>query len=172
MDRKANVTPQIGNFAVIGTSSVAAYTNNPFAFEWSDGAPTLLEAGTNAGLYLTGQNNGFTITAPAGVLPQTLTVYTGVYESQLLFTAQLSDFSAPVYQDTTTVNLSGQTSVAYTLNYEAASPGQSLIVTMTQQGSPTSPWSNVTLQGRDTRALGRGGGFRRGWFRSRRARRT
>ena len=146
VDRKANVTAQISNEAVIGSNPVSAYSNNPFAFDWTDGAPDSQQTGTSTGLYVIGQNNGFSLTAPADANTRTLTVYTGVYQAQAAFTAQLSDGSAPAFKDASIVNLNGQTSAAYTISYAAASAGKSLIVSVTQAGTGGGPYSNVTLQ--------------------------
>lgn len=146
LDRKANVPAQISSFSLIGSAPIGSYANNPAAFSWSDGSPSAQMTSTTTGVFVTGQNNGFTLRAPADATPRTLTVYAGSYRAQIAFTAALSDFSAPVYQDTSVVSLNGQTAVAYTISYAAASPGQSLFVTVAQAGRGPDPWSNVTLQ--------------------------
>ena len=144
-DRKAHVTPQITG-ASLGLATASSYSNNPFGFTWSDGTPTALEPGTASGVYVTGLGNGFQITAPADTNGRTLTIYSGVYNAQAQMTAELSDGSAPSYTDTSVVNFNGQLSVAYVLNYQAGSPGQSLLATVTQLAGSGDPGANVTLQ--------------------------
>ena len=146
IDRKANANRQLGALSVVGANALESYANNPVGFEWSDGAPTVLQSGNNTGVYVAGQGNGFTFSAAADTSARTLTVYTGVYKAQACLIAQLSDASAPIYQDCSVINNNGQTSAAYTLDYEAASTGQTLNVTITQLGSGSNPFSNVTLQ--------------------------
>jgi hypothetical protein len=60
------------------------------------------------------------------------------------FTAHLSDGSAVDYTDSSLVNTAGVTTLgAYTVTYRAASAGQTLTITFTQN---TSSFGNVTLQ--------------------------
>ncbi len=144
-NRKANTPIQIRNLTVIGSAPALSYTNNPIAFSWSDGSPMVTSSSTGAGLFVTGQGNGFSITVPASTSPQTVTVYTGVYMAQLNVTAQLSDNSAPAYADSSVSSTTGQQTAAYVFTFRAGSPGQFLTVTLTQANASIEPWSNITV---------------------------
>jgi hypothetical protein len=146
IDRRAGSTTQIGTFAVLGKGSVLSYSNNPFPFSWSDASTNSQVSSTATGVYILGQNNGFTLIAPAGTDARILSIYAGVYKAQARLSAQLSDGSAASFVDTSVVNLKGQLSVKYTLNYRAASAGQNLQVTIQQFSPSNDPYSNVTLQ--------------------------
>jgi hypothetical protein len=146
MNRKAGVAATLSDFQLIGTAPVNSYGNNPFGFSWSDGTPTATATGSTTGVYVVGQGNGFTITAPADTTPRTLTVYAGVYKAGASVAVSLSDFSAPQLVNTSVINNAGQLSVAYTLTYQAGSPGQTLTFSIVQNTPPSDPWSNVTLQ--------------------------
>ena len=104
-------------------------------------APTTSATNTTTGVSVSGQNNGFCITAPA-TTPRTLRVYVGVSSAQGKITAQLSDASASAYIDLSLSNGSGAATGVYTFTYTAALPGQTLVVSYTQN----SAGGSVTLQ--------------------------
>ncbi|MFZ0589625.1 MAG: VCBS repeat-containing protein [Bryobacteraceae bacterium] len=145
LDRKAGVTAAISNYTVIGTAPVQGYSDNSFGFSWTDGTPTAQVAGTNTGVFVMGQNDGFTITVPADTTPRTLTVYAGVFEAQASVTATLSDFSAPPVVDTSVTDGTGSLSVAYTITYRAASSGQTLTFSLMEASTPDPTNANITL---------------------------
>ena len=141
-DHKSGVSQQISDYAVVGFGAVSAYAANPVTFIWTDGTPTASASAAN-GVYVSGLNKGFRITAPADTSPRTLRVYAGVWKTQGKLTAHLSDGSAADYVSTGLSN-SGSTSVGvFTLTYHAGSAGQTLVVTYTQA---TNTAGNVTLQ--------------------------
>ena len=143
-NHKSGVTQQISNFTTVGAGSPLRYNNNPTAFSWTDGTPTLSASNSPTGLYLSGQNNGFRITLPADTSVRTLRLYVGVWRTQGRILAQLSDGSAADFTDTSLVNSAGSTTLGvYTFNYSAASSGQTFTVTFTQL---TATSGNVTLQ--------------------------
>jgi hypothetical protein len=144
-NRKAGVAPQISNYAPIGTGAVLRYTNNPNLYSWTGGTPTASAANTPTGIYVVGVGNGFRITAPADATPRTLKVYVGVWAAGGRLEAALSDGSAPAYADASLANASGTSNWVYTLDYRAASPGQTLTVRWTAN-TVSNQWSNVTLQ--------------------------
>jgi hypothetical protein len=140
LNRKAGVTPQLSNYALVGDASAISYNNDPRPVSWSDGTPTVSSANNLNGLYIFGVGNGFSFTAPAGTTPQTVVVHVGGWFSGGTLTAQLSDGSAPKYTNTTT-SVNGSYDQNYTLTYSAGSAGQTLTVTWTM----TSGNGNVTL---------------------------
>jgi hypothetical protein len=137
--RKSGVTAQISSYSEINSGAVFFYNNDPRFLTWTDGTPT--SSATHAdGIYVYGQQHGFSFTAPAGTSTHTLTVHVGGWYSGGTLTAHLSDGSASDFSDTTS-SVNGQYDRNYTLVYNAASSGQSLTVTWEQ----TSGVGNVTL---------------------------
>src|SRR6266566_5707582 len=126
-DHKAAVPQQISNFTEIGTN----YTDNYTAYSWNNGTPTASAIGTRTGVSIHGMTNGFTLTAPADTGARTFKVYVGLYGAQGDFQAYLSDFSAPAYTDTSSSSVFGSVYAVYTLNYTAASAGQTLRIKYT-----------------------------------------
>lgn|GEM_PF-6485110 len=136
---------QISTFSQIGTGTVNWYTNNPTSFSWLDGNPTGIDPNNTAGVWVSGVNNGLSITVPADTTQRTLRVYVGVWKAQGKLTATLSDASATSYTDTTLTNSSGTTTGEYTLKYKANSANQHLTVSFTVQTS-YDPNGNISLQ--------------------------
>jgi hypothetical protein len=145
INRKAGVTPQIGNFAKLGTNAAERFTDNYSSFSWSDGTPAAAVGGTTTGVFTFGLNEGFEITVPADTSMRTLKLYVGLYGAQGNFQAWLTDLSAPAYTDTSLSNL-GNGYAAYTLTYTAASPGQALVVWYRSLNLFDSDFGNLTLQ--------------------------
>src|SRR4029453_17889953 len=102
------------------------YADNYTGFSWSDGTPTVSTTNTTTGVFMPGLTNGFELTLPADTTTRTLKLYVGLYAAQGKFQAWLSDFSARAYADTSLSNFFGNAYAAYTLNYAAASPSQTL----------------------------------------------
>jgi hypothetical protein len=103
-------------------------TNNFSAYGWSDGTPVQTEPGTTTGLFQTGLDGGFEVSLPADTTPRRVRVHVGLYGGESIFGAYLSDFSAAAYIDTSVSNVYGNSYAIYTLDYQAASPGQSLVI--------------------------------------------
>jgi hypothetical protein len=153
VDREGGVSPQISDYTVIGSSNdyLAAYqyVDNVNGYSWTDGTPTMSVTNTHTGVWAYGTpiflGSGFRITAPADSTVRTLKVFVGVYNGGGLFTARLSDGSAPGYTNTSLANIGNGPSGVYTLSYSANSTGQTLVVEYTlaaQRGLDP----NVTLQ--------------------------
>ena len=143
-NRKAGVSPQISNFTSVAGGSALRYTANPTAYTWTDGTPTASASNIATGLYLSGQGQGFRITAPADTTVRTLRVYVGAWQAQAQMLAQLSDGSAVDYVDTSLVHTSGPVTLrVYAFSYSAASGGQNLTVTFTQMNATS---GNINLQ--------------------------
>jgi hypothetical protein len=143
-DHKAGVTPLISNYTVVGSGNVSRFANNPVGYTWTDGGPPNSTAtNTTTGIFTSGLGGGFRITVPADTVQRTLKVYVGAWSSQGKLEAHLSDASAVDYTDTSLVGPPQVTALGvYTLTYRAASAGQTLTVTFTQNSSS----GNVTLQ--------------------------
>ncbi|MEQ1762822.1 MAG: peptidoglycan DD-metalloendopeptidase family protein [Pyrinomonadaceae bacterium] len=144
-NHKVTATQQISDYSVIGTGSIQRYTNNTNSYSWSGGTPTSAANNTTTGVYVIGLNNGFQLTVPADTTQRTLKVYVGLWAAGGKLEASLSDNSSPAYTDTSLINTSDTANGIYTLNYQAASNGQTLTVKWTVD-SIANAWSNVTLQ--------------------------
>src|SRR5262249_31338616 len=141
-DHKANVTQRISNVSIVGTVAPSRYTNNLVGFTWTDGTPTVAANNSATGLFIAGQNKGYSITVPADTTVRKLIIYVGAWQAQGKLVAHLSDKSANDYVDTSVSIASGSMVGVYTLTYSAASSGQTLSVTYTQNTAA----GNVTLQ--------------------------
>ncbi|MFN0277202.1 MAG: peptidoglycan DD-metalloendopeptidase family protein [Pyrinomonadaceae bacterium] len=145
-NHKNGVTQQISNRSVLGSGSVERYTGNPNFYSWSGGTPTASASNTDTGIYVIGLNNGFQVTAPANTTPRTLKMYLGLYAATGRFEASLSDGSDLTYIDTSLSNSGSSSNAVYTLNYRAASAGQTLTIRWTAN-TIFNQFGNVTLQG-------------------------
>jgi Bacterial Ig domain len=147
LNRKNGVTPQIENFTKIGTNVINRFLDGFYtACGWTDGTPIASEGGASAGVYIFGLTNGYSLTVPAGRQSRQLKIYTGLYAARASFQAYLSDASAPAYSDDTMVNIYGNAHRVCTLNYSAASDGQSLTIRYTALNSHDTVFGNLTLQ--------------------------
>ncbi|MCM3874547.1 MAG: peptidoglycan DD-metalloendopeptidase family protein [Pyrinomonadaceae bacterium] len=144
-NHKSSITQQISNYTNIGGGVVQRYSNNPNAYTWTAGTPTASATNTTTGLYVIGLNNGFEINVPADTTTRVLKLYLGLWAARGRLNATLSDGSAAAYVDTSIVNATATTNRVYTLNYQAGTSGQTLIVRWTIT-STFNNWSNVTLQ--------------------------
>jgi hypothetical protein len=117
---------------VAGASMVQTSDPNTPFFSWSDGTPDPNVASTQNFLYNTFVGGGLQFLAPADPTPRILKVYVGLFNSTGRLTAHLGDGSSPDFVDTG-VSSSGYREVVYTINYYAATVGQSLVVTWSLQ---------------------------------------
>lgn len=152
LNRKANVMPQISDFALLDATNGFAYVyqfgDNANGYSWSDGTPIAAVTNTTTGVWAYGTpliGSGFQITAPADTGTRTLKVYVGAFKARGRLEAHLSDGSAPAYVNTSLFNMRNGPSGAYTITYSAASAGQQLIVRWTLL-MPAGADGNVTLQ--------------------------
>ena len=143
-NHKNGVVQQISNYGILGSGTIQQFGNNTNAFTWTGGTPTAT-ANTATGVYVIGLNNGFQITVPADTTSKTLKVYVGLWAAGGRFEANLSDGSAATFVDTSLVNSGGTSNRVYTINYQAGSAGQTLIIKWTAD-TVFNNWSNVTLQ--------------------------
>ena len=124
-DHRSTGGSQISDIALVASGVAVNFNGAPVSYSWSDGVPTVSSSGTTTGIYVKGINNGYEITVPADTTLRTLKVYVGVARARASVEAILSDGSAPMYSDTFE-NTTGSTSQLVTVNYSAASAGQSL----------------------------------------------
>lgn len=152
VNRKASVLAQISNYTLVDASNGFAYAyqfgDNANGYSWFDGTPQASVTNTTTGVWAYGTpqiGSGFRITAPADTTSRTLKVYVGAYAARGKLEAFLSDGSAAGYTNTALFNTMNGPSGVFTLNYAAASAGQTLIVRWTLS-NPFQPNGNVTLQ--------------------------
>ncbi|MEM7220376.1 MAG: putative Ig domain-containing protein [Pseudomonadota bacterium] len=126
-NRKATLpAPIIPDFTTIGGANPQLYTASRADYTWSDGVPTA-SVTTSNGLRMADEGVGLQMVLPADRSPRTLVMYVGVDASSGRFTATLSDNSKPAVIETIT-QASGKRTRRLTINYAAASAGQTLTV--------------------------------------------
>jgi len=141
------VLAQLSNFTSINDGFPAKDTNTSGgAITWNNGTPTLSVTNTKTGLYFTGLENGFQVTAPADLARRRLKIYVWVYGAQGRFRASLSDVSAPPYDNSSLQNVFNVTSGIYTMDYAAASPGQVLTIKFTNADLHDALYGCVALE--------------------------
>jgi len=146
LNRKSGVTQQISNYTALGSGTVVSYSPDPRPISWSDGAPTASSTNNRTGLYVSGLQDGFSITAPADTTTRTLTLHVGGYSSGGTLTAYLSDGSGPAFSDSEADG--GLYNRNFTLVYKASSAGQTLTVAWTMtSGTGTLNLSAAALGG-------------------------
>jgi hypothetical protein len=144
-NHKSGVPQQISNFTKIGTGGVNRYAGSSVSYNWNDGTPTLT-GNTTSGVWRSGVGKGFQITVPADTTDKILKLYVSAWSAEGRLEVTLSDGSAPTYVDTLSSTGSGpNTHAVYTLNYRAASAGQTLTIRWTVLSS-SSGSGNVTMQ--------------------------
>jgi len=146
LNRKADVTAWIGDYTSMGTQPISTYTNHPTSFSWTDGTPEAVVTGTPNGIYATGVDGGFEVVLSADTTLRRARVYAGLYGAAGEFRAFLSDASAPAYVDTSLTNIYGDEAALFTLDYRAASPGQTLVIQHRPHRLYDLIYGNVTLQ--------------------------
>jgi len=137
-NHKANVPAQIGAFTPVGPGADSQSGGGGAIATWSDGTPTPSGTNSQRGIFVAGAGNGFRLTLPADLVTRTVRLYTNVFAARAAITATLSDGSAPAYSDDALVDASdsfdnGAKAGVYTLSYSAASPGQTLAITLTTE---------------------------------------
>ena len=151
-DHKAGITQKISTITKIGSGALTWFNDCPTTFSWTDGTPTPSVVNTPTGINTNGVvGNGFEITVPADTSLKTVKLYVGVWYAQGRLEATLSDGSAPAFIDTSQNKNNGASSALYTINFKAATSGQSLKIRFTIQTQYFSPngnvaWEAVTLQ--------------------------
>jgi len=149
VNRKVTGLSQISNFTTIGAgTSVVRLTDSASKYSWIDGTPTAIVTNTPGGVYINnfdGPGRGFMFTVPADLLSRVLKVYVGEFTASGTLQAILSDNSAPAYSQVLTGAASQTVQGVYTINYAAASVGQTLTVKWTETADLGNN-DNITMQ--------------------------
>ena len=125
---------------MVGTGPLRIYDDDLRPLSWTGGTPTASSSNNLSGVFILGDGNGVTLTAPADTTLRTLIVHVGGWHSGGMFTAHLSDGAAADYTDTSATS-DLQYDRNYTLTYRAGGPGQTLRVTWTMMSGT----SNVNI---------------------------
>lgn len=131
----------ISDFTLAHSSTVYWFDSYK-TYSWSDGSP-VSQASTKTGVYI-GPNNEFRFTVRADTTLRTLRIYWGLQDAVSHLTAQLSDRSAPDYVDTELVSNNGAVYEVTTITYQAASPNQTLAITLATTNDKSG--SNIALE--------------------------
>jgi hypothetical protein len=157
LNRKANVASRLSDFSPVAAPGGYVYTfrfaDNANGYTWTDGTPTASVNNTPTGIWAYGspvEGTGFRLNVPASTNSQTLKVYVGAFDARATFIAYLSDGSASGYTNSTAIDNTGNgPSRVVTINFEAATPNQSLHVLYTlnlNRARGQGGDGNVTLQ--------------------------
>jgi hypothetical protein len=145
-NHRSGASTRIANADRIGGGQTKRYADNFTGYSWTNGVPTPAAAASTTGIFAEGVGEGFEITVPADTTRRQLRVYVGLFASRARFEAALSDNSARTYVDTSLMNVYGSHYRVYTLDYQAASSNQELVVKHTAAESFDTLYGNVTLQ--------------------------
>jgi hypothetical protein len=112
----------------------------PFNFDWTDGAPDATGTAALGGIAAPKLGQGLSFTVPADTSMRRLTIWTSAHFADGTLTAHLSDGSAPDFVQTihalaSSPGPSQNLPAVFTLDYEAASDGQTLTVTWKQSAN-------------------------------------
>ena len=151
-NRKLN-SQQITTFSSIGEGHVDQYADNLVSYNWTDGTPTLSVGGTTTGVFIDKLGSGFQLTLPADKTLRRLKLYVGLFAARGQFEATLSDLSAAPYIHSSFENTYNNATGVYTVEYAAASPGQTLTIRYTSSLLFDPDYGNVTLQAATLRQL-------------------
>jgi Tol biopolymer transport system component len=143
-ETKANGGRQISDLSIVNPDGTPArgfggFPDNtlPFNFSWTDGTPDAAVSGGDVGITAPKVGQGLSFTVPADTSARRLTIWVSAHDANGTLTAHLSDGSAPDFVQT--VNgfpgapfPSNNVPTTFTLDYAAASDGQNLTITWTQ----------------------------------------
>jgi hypothetical protein len=127
-DRKDGVVPLISDYIPFNGAQPSVSSGN-IAFSWTDGNHPAIVSEANEDIETFTTGSGFQITVPADTAAKTLNLYAEVISGQAVLQATLSDGSAPDVIDQSVTDLDVGSKV-YSLDFRAASPGQTLTVTL------------------------------------------
>lgn len=145
LQRKLGGGSQISTFSMVGGGTTNYYTNDPSALNWTDGSPTLSSSDSN-GVYTASTaalTEGFSFTAPADIRVRRLTLHLGKFSAGSKLVVSISDVSSANYQNIVGT-AGGSVDLDYEIQYQAASNGQTLTVTYTNNATPG---GNVSIRG-------------------------
>jgi Carbohydrate binding module (family 6)/Bacterial Ig domain/PA14 domain len=122
---------------------VGRFAGNQTYFSWNNGNALATGVGIKTSWTTGNRGKGFTFTAPADLGLRRLMVWVGGHETHGIFTATLSDGSAPVYRDDSINIGAGWDSHCFTVWYRAKQPGAKLTIGF---GSDRATDGNIILQ--------------------------
>ena len=144
-NHKSGVTQQISNFTVIGGGVPKRHRKTTSSYYWTNGSPTVSAENVNGGVRIFERGGGFQIKIPADTTDRRLKLYVGAKRVKGKVEATLSDGSALPF--TTFVDqVKGKTTAEITLDYRAASVGQTLTVNWTVDTKYARKGSAVSLE--------------------------
>jgi hypothetical protein len=127
VDHKFGVKAQIGTITILRRSFVHPTHVAPTRISWKDGNPTRVARSLTTAIYVSGVQNGFALSLPAGPTTHTLRLYVGATFAHAVLSVNLSD-GTPGYQDAGVNSTAGNDEFVYTITYRAATAGQHLTV--------------------------------------------
>jgi len=147
VNRKLSATPRISGTVIgVGANPILQLTTNLTGTSWSDGTPTLTVTHSPIALFVRGLTNGFALTTSADMTRRRLFVYVGANAAAGLFSAALSDGSAPNYFDESLASTMTLSNGVFVVDFAAASDGQALTVRFTSQSVVDPVAGFVSLQ--------------------------
>lgn len=153
-NQKATGGGAIGNYADIiidGGINVDRFDNSPIAISWSSGGtPTTSTTDTTTGLYFPmdalAVGEGFRLTVDADTSEKELKLYIGTTSVEATLTATFSDDTVPAYETTISNILAISKMRVVTIDYSAASDGQTLTIDYTLSSDTGVSGGAINLQ--------------------------
>ena len=120
----------ISGLTILPSNRGAVVCNLGATFSWSDGSPSAHCRGTTAGVHAKGESRSIRFSVPADTNPRTVKIYFSSVHAAVTVTAQVSDGSSPNWVNGDWDATTGSITPVATLSYSAASPNQTLSVTV------------------------------------------
>ncbi|HKU57166.1 MAG TPA: PxKF domain-containing protein, partial [Gaiellaceae bacterium] len=130
----------IGNGDGTPVRGFGTFSSVPYTFNWTDGSPDASISNGLAGITSPALGQGLSFSVPADTSVRRLTIWTSAHFADGTLTAHLSDGSAPDFVQTIHATSAApfptqNMPATFTLDYRAASDGQTLTVTWTQSAN-------------------------------------
>jgi IPT/TIG domain len=132
-DRKDGITPLISDYTAFNGAQPSASSGN-IAFSWSDGNHPSVVSESTEDIETFSTASGFQLTVPADTTLKTLNIYAEIFFGQGILHASLSDGSAVNITDQSVTD-SDIGNKVYSIDFRAASAGQTLTVTFSGTAS-------------------------------------
>lgn len=149
-DDKASGGQRVSTLTALPNSgALTQFAGASLQFSWSDGAVgtghQAMASNSPTDVYVT--SGGVQLHVPAGTTPQRLIVYAGIANARALLQVALSDGSQPAYTNTQTTSDAADHWFAYTIDFAAASAGQTLTVSWSLLMATTTTSSGAGIGG-------------------------
>ena len=112
----------------VDNAAIVRHDDNQTLFAWNNGNAPAIGMAIKTGWSTDNRGKGFSFTVPADPVLRRLTVWVSGQNTQGIFTATLSDGSAPVYRDDSIRIGAAKEAYAYTLWYRAKQAGVTLTI--------------------------------------------